>query len=255
MRAGPDLTWRAVLDEEIVGVVTCFIRPDGRCFLRFRSCCEDAFAPLLDGVAADLARELHVTVDEADGEAVRRYEKLGFLVHRREHLYVVPTDPRVTGLRAVALPSGFVLVRADRVDETRLRLLDDELRREVPGTDGWRWDEAGFREETFSEAFDPATYLVAVEKASGEYTGLVRVWNNADRPRLGLIGVLAPYRRRGLARALLAQAFAVLDERGKREVAAEVDQTNTASLALIESIGAWRAGGHVELIRTGDARA
>jgi ribosomal protein S18 acetylase RimI-like enzyme len=136
------------------------------------------------------------------------------------------------------------------VCEDRLRELDDQLKQDVPGADGWRWDRQGFRAETYDAPdFDPATYLVAVEQATGRYAGLARVWNRPSGPRLGLVGVARPYRRRGLARSLLAQAFAVLHRRGEPEVVAEVDVTNTASNSLLTSLGARRTGGSLELIR------
>jgi ribosomal protein S18 acetylase RimI-like enzyme len=78
---------------------------------------------------------------------------------------------------------------------------------------------------------------------------LVRVWNNFMGPRLGLIAVVPRYRRRGLAKALLARAFGVLHERGQTEVSAEVDDTNVASTSLLEALGARRTGGLVELIK------
>src|ERR1019366_3885607 len=68
-------------------------------------------------------------------------------------------------------------------------------------------------------------------------------------PRLGLIAVLAQYRRRGVARALLGQAFAVLAGRGATSVTGEVDDTNVASVSLLTGLGARRYGGNVELIR------
>lgn len=59
-----------------------------------------------------------------------------------------------------------------------LRALDDELRQDVPGIDGWRWDEAGFRAETYdSPAYDLATYLVAVRRDGRGCAGLARVCN------------------------------------------------------------------------------
>jgi ribosomal protein S18 acetylase RimI-like enzyme len=194
--------------------------------------------------------ELRTTVREGDDELHARLESCGFVVDRRESLYRLPTDPSLTGLAHAALPGGFELATADRVDRDRLRLLDDALRQDVPGTRGWRWEPDAFEAETFaSPAFDPATYLVAVERASGECAGLVRVWNNPEGPRAGLVAVLPQHRRRGLARALLAEVLAVLHRRGVAEVSAEVDDANTASTALVRSIGARRTGGILELVR------
>jgi RimJ/RimL family protein N-acetyltransferase len=150
----------------------------------------------------------------------------------------------------VAPPPGIVIISAADADEDDLRRLDDTLRQDVPGTAGWTWDPGDFREETFDSAeFDPATYLVAVDVDSGRYAGLVRVWNNPGRPRLGLIGVTRPHRRRGLARALLARAFGVLHLRGQPVVTADADDTNLASRSLLLGLGARREGGSVEFIR------
>ena len=78
---------------------------------------------------------------------------------------------------------------------------------------------------------------------------MVRIWRNRAGPRLGLIAVLARYRRRGVARALLGQAFTVLAGRGATSVTGEVDDTNVASVSLLTGLGAQRYGGNVELIR------
>lgn len=155
-----------------------------------------------------------------------------------------------TWYERVDAPHGVVFIHADEVDETILRLLDNELRQDVPGTDGWQWDEADFRDETYEAAdFDPTTYLVALDGDAGEWVGIVRVWMKQPTPRLGFIGVRRPYRRRGIARTLLCEVFARLDERGICEVSTEIDETNTASRALLEGLGARRTGTTVELIR------
>ena len=169
---------------------------------------------------------------------------------------MIPTDPAVTGLLVAGEPAGVVIVSAADAFEDDLRLLDDALRQDVPGGAGWRWDPANFDEETFSSEFDPATYLVAVDEASGDYIGLVRVWIRPGRPRLGLIAVARGSRRQGLARALLGRAFGVLHERGRAEVTTEIDDANVACLALLTGIGARRVGGTVELVwrANGDLR-
>ena len=77
----------------------------------------------------------------------------------------------------------------------------------------------------------------------------MRIWRTRAGPRLGLIATLAQYRRRGVARALLGQAFTVLAERGDTGVVGEADDTNVASVSLLTGLGARRCGGSVELIR------
>ena len=169
---------------------------------------------LTDAVARDLGRDLYVTLEDAEYDALDACTETGFAVHRRESDYRIPTDPLATGLAGAVLPAGLEVLSAADADITRLRLLDDALRQDVPGSEGSRWDAEEFRAETFSPFFDQATYLVAVDRASGEYAGLVRIWRNRAGPRLGLIATLAQYWRRGVARALLSQAFAVLAARG-----------------------------------------
>lgn len=212
--------------------VKAYVRPDGRRFI---------WDPDPESLA-EISTDVYCTVEASEIES---YSALGFNVHRREATYLVPTR----SARAEAA-EGIVFVQADEVDETTLRLLDNELRQDVPGTDGWEWTEAGFREETYEAAdFDPKTYLVAVDCDTGEYVGIVRVWMKQPTPRLGFIGVRHGDRRRGIARALLAEVFARLEERGIDDVSTEIDETNTASRALLEAFGARRTGTSVELIR------
>ncbi len=249
VRASPGLVWRALESDHVVGAVTAFLRPDDRWFVTFDQCRDDSYRPLLAAVAGNTGSDLYTTVDEADDQAPELLARLGFTVARGESHFLVPTDPRVTGLHAADEPDGVVTISAAEAYEDQLRLLDDALRRDLPGTAGWKWDPGDFYEETFGPDFDPATYLIAVDVASGDYMGLVRVWNSPGTPRLGLIAVLRPYRRRRLASMLLARAFRVLHERGKTEVSAEVDDTNTASRSLLLQLGARRNGGTVEFVK------
>jgi ribosomal protein S18 acetylase RimI-like enzyme len=203
-----------------------YCRPDGRWFVR---------SPTDDEPGVDL----YANVDEND---ISVYVERGFVVHRRENHYLVPTGT----VGNIQPPNGLELVSADRVDMGRLRELDDELRQDVPGSDGWRWNAADFRDEMASTDFDPSVYLVAVDR--GAYVGIVRVWMGRTVPRLGFVGVSRPYRRRGVALALLSRAFGILASRDIPEVTTEIDESNTASRGLLEGLGARRVGGSVELI-------
>jgi GNAT superfamily N-acetyltransferase len=208
------------------------VHPDGRQFVR------DPDAQSLAQATADV----YCTVDASE---IDPYLALGFEVHRREGVYLVPAHgPRV------GVPCGVVFLQADEVDEVALRLLDDELRQDVPGAEGWVWDEAGFRAETYEAPdFDPTTYLIALDSKSDDPIAIARVWMNEPTPRLGFIGVRRNHRRRGIAQALLAEVFARLEERGIREVSTEIDDTNAPSLALFERRGAHRTSTSVELVR------
>lgn len=242
--------WNLVRGGEVTGSAHGTCRSDGRWFVSIDAWDVAADRPLLAAMIEDLRHDLYTNVDGADEPELRRWRGLGFEPGRREVLLDVPVDPAVTRLRPSAPVDGIVLLSADAVDETALRELDDTLRADVPGCDGWVNDPTEFRQYTFDERqFDPATYLVAVDDACERFAGLVRVWANPRRSRLGLIGVTAPYRRRGLARALLAAAFAPLHDRGVRTVVAEVDVTNEPSMRLLTSLGAEPIGETVELVR------
>ncbi|MDT0265977.1 GNAT family N-acetyltransferase [Streptomyces sp. DSM 44915] len=238
--------WVARRDGAVVGELVARVRPDGRCFLFPGDGPPAAFGALLDAALGELGdRDVHLEAAPTDELAAR-----GFVVHRREHLYRLPIGAE----RPVTPPAGYAFVSAADADLDRLRVLDERLRGHVPGVSGWRNEPAAFARETFQDPeFEASTYPVAVCAATGDYAGLARVWVRRDGrpPRLGLVGVRPAHRRRGLARALLARAFAPLRARGVGEVVTEVDETNTASRALMAGFGARRTGTAVELRRAG----
>jgi hypothetical protein len=206
VRVTPGVHWHALDDDEVAGRAYALHRPDRRVFVSIDTWRDDVFAALAGALIADLRRDLYTRVDEADAAELTRWASFGFHVHRREDDYLLPTAPEATGLGAAAFPPGFSAVSADAADEDPLRTLDEVLRGDVAGSDGWVNDPQQFHDQTFDPRyFDPATYLVATDGA-GRYAGLVRVWSAPRRARLGLIGVVPAYRRRGLARALLAAA-------------------------------------------------
>lgn len=233
-----------------VGSITASLRPDNRWITWFGTDSHDSDAELVAAVAADVRAELYANAEQDDSEGQARLAALGFEPRRREGIYLIPTDPLLTGLDGLIPGEEVVIISAGDADEDYLRLLDVALRQDVPGADGWDWDPGDFRQETFDAAdFDPATYLIAVDKDSGRYIGLARVWMSPGRPRLGLIAVMPPYRRRGIARVLLGKVFGVLHERGLAQVTCEIDDTNVASLALLTGIGAKRNSGTIEYVR------
>lgn len=249
IRAPSALTWYALDGDVVAGEVSARLRPDGRCFLYFDAWRPDVYPALADAVAQGLRCDLYASLDDAEFDALDACAAAGFAEHRRESYYRIPTDPALTGLADTGMPDGLDVLSAASADVDRLRLLDDALRQDVPGCDGWRWDPSEFREDTFGPFFDPATYLVAVDLDTGDYAGLVRVWRSRGGPRLSLIGTLDPYRRRGAAGALLGRALAVLVARGETSLIAEADDASVVSSSLLRRLGARRYGGSVELIR------
>lgn len=110
------------------------------------------------------------------------------------------------------------------------------------------WDE--FRSEPLN---DFALWQVAWQ--GDEVVGMVRPFiNPAEIERLGVrrgwcenISVRAPWRGRGVARALIGRALLALRERGMTEAALGVDaQNETGALALYESVGFREASRETE---------
>ena len=227
--------------------LSALTRPDGRCVVRP----DGSWTPLAASVAAALAsrRRLPVLahVAHTDAYALDALTAAGFAVSRREVVIDLDCATALDALRGAELPPGVETRSAVDVDEDALRLLDDELRQDVPGAEGWRSTPEEFREHTFADpAFDPRTYLVAVEQAG--LVGLVRIWMNRTAPRLGLVGVTREQRRRGIAAALLRQALDAVAETGGVLVTAEYDERNAASHALAERLGARRVATTLELL-------
>jgi ribosomal protein S18 acetylase RimI-like enzyme len=227
---------------QIVGAVHPWLAPDSRLRLYFDEGRPDSYGPL----AGAIDGECFAQVDSADADVLERLRSAGFADWRVEHEYRVP----VARLDA-PVPDGLRIVTADQTEPEPLMMLDCAIRADIPGSDGWQPDPADFREQTYeSPSFDPQTYLVALD--GPEYVGLVRVWRplpGVALPRLGCVGVRRAYRRRGLARALISAAFGPLLARGVHTVTTEIDETNVASNALFDGLGAIRTGGVIELRR------
>jgi GNAT superfamily N-acetyltransferase len=179
-----------------------FLRPDGGTFTRNPADVD----PRVD-VYASVTGELGPWLDA------------GFVVHRRENRYIVPT----TTATDAAPPAG-IRSSPPTAGEHRLRELDDLLRQDVPGTDGWHWAEADFCDDTWKNPhFDPAVYVVAVDEVRDGYVGIARIWLRAAGAHPGFVGVGREYRRRGIGAALLGRVFAVLRARGVWDVTTEID--------------------------------
>lgn len=99
-----------------------------------------------------------------------------------------------------------------------------------------------FREETYeSPFFDPQAYRVALDD-TGRFVGLAGVEAVAFAA-VPPSGLRRRWPRRGLGRALIAQALASLAEAGETLVTAEADAGNAASDALLRGFGATVTGG------------
>ena len=239
--------WHALEDDLVVGRGEVFHRPDGRPFLSIDAWHDVAFDRLAETMLAELPRPLYTVVDEADHDLLLRWERAGFAPRRREWEYVVPTDPRITGLGSAPPPRGVTILAPGEADEGPLRALDRVIRDEIEATVGWQempaevvsGPDGPFRP-------DPAKYAVAA--CAGQYVGLLRVAELPRRPRIGLIAVRSDQRRRGISRALLAEVLNSAHRRGIALASADVNQSNHAAIALFEGVGAQRTGSSLELV-------
>ena len=214
--------WNLVRGGVTVATAYGVCRPDRRWFISVDAWQEADHHPLVNAMVADLRHDLHTRIDAADLDGLERWSRFGFEAERREVEFLFSPDPARNGLDGALVPRGLGLVPAEDVDEPALRDLDDRLRSELPGSDGWVSDPEEFHDLVFDERFARRdTHLVAVDDAQQQFAGLVRIWGNQQRARLTLLAVAQPYRRRGLARALLASALRPVHEQGIGEVMCE----------------------------------
>ncbi|MGZ0153368.1 GNAT family N-acetyltransferase [Kribbella sp. WER1] len=224
--------WHAVRDDVTVGRGYASRRLDGRTFLSVDTWQDVVFDRLAVAMLAELPAPRYTVVDETDHETTANWERAGFVVGRRESEYVVP------GPIPATTPAGITITTAD---EAPLRELDRAIRAEVAAGPGWHTMPAEVLPwQGGTHPLDPAKYTVAVR--DGRYVGMIRLATHIRRPRIGLVAVLAAERRRGIGRALLSHAL-----RDTAAATAEVDETNTAALALFDDIGR-RTGRSLELI-------
>ncbi|CAM5290832.1 GNAT family N-acetyltransferase [Streptomyces canus] len=242
-----DRQWHALDDDLVVGRGHAHHRPDGRLFVSIDAWHNAIFDRLAEAMLAELPTPLYTVVDEADVELTAGWRRAGFTVRRREWEYVVPTDPRVTGLEPVMPPAGVTIVPAGQTDEVLLRAVDRAIRDEVEATVGWQSMPAEVIPRPEGDTIvDPSKYAVAA--APDRYLGLVRVVT-VKQPRIGLLAVRSDVQRHGIGRALLAHTLGTLHLSGFAAAWAEVQESNRAAMALFDGIGAQPMSSNLELVR------
>jgi len=235
--------WMAVHEGEAVAAVSTWWRPDDRIFLYFVGPDRAAYSLLTDAVVDALGRTVHTFANAGDGELVDVLRSAGFEIELVEEGFRIRFDEALARLRRAWVPSVLSIHPADTVDEDRLFILDNTLRHDTLGTDGWQGDRAWFHEELAeSPPFEPSAYLVAVDSRNGEYVGLVRIWRNPTGPRFGLIGVIPEYRNTTMAGALLRRALQAASEWGYDTFTAETSPTNATIYERMDRVGAESLG-------------
>jgi GNAT superfamily N-acetyltransferase len=238
--------WEARAAGTLAGRADCWMRPDGKRFAYFGT--EDAavIAALGAAITAAHGRPLHATADADDRAALLRFGEAGFVGERYEHRWTLPVAVAAGWDDAPLAP--FEVGSPETFGADEVRRFDDRLRADIPGVHGWRWTAEAWAAEHGTPAYDPDVYPVAWDPVERRFAAMARVWSNPDGPRLGLVAVAHPYRRRGLGAALLARVSRALAERGHAVMATECDAANPASKALMAKAGGTVTGGEVELV-------
>jgi [ribosomal protein S18]-alanine N-acetyltransferase len=94
-----------------------------------------------------------------------------------------------------------------------------------------------WRESTFRGLMRRPSAALSVAEVEEVLAGFSVVWFAADEAELGDLAVEPAFRRRGVARALLARVLAECAARGARTLYLEVRESNAAARALYERAG------------------
>ena len=248
-RVTPGQLWHALEDDRVVGRAHLRRRPDDRAFVAADAWLEPVTRALLDAVAADVPGDLHTLAGEDDADQLALLAAAGYAVVRREDEFVVPVGPALAAT-AGPVPDGATIVPADEKDSDRLARLDERLRQDVPGSDGWverpgRVPRVHVRASTSTRGSTWSPSSAASTRGwcgSGAATGC---------RGSGWSGCCAGTGGAGWPGRCCYAALAPLAERGIELVSAEADATNAPSQALLACLGARRTGGWVELVRRG----
>lgn len=246
----PVQRWIAIDGGKVRGAVVARMRPDDRLFLSFVGDRAHTVGVLSGAATEHTRRPVHAFVAESDSTIVGAFDAAGFHVGSVSEGFSLPFDRVVRALSKWPVPTGFEVRTAAEVDLDRLFTLDNTLRQDVPGCDGWRGDRQMFRSE-FEETppYEPTAYLVAIDRVNDEYAGLIRIWRNVTGPRVGLIGVARQYRNTSIAAALLRQAIAAASTWGHESFVAETSPTNRVIHRRLERLGGTSTGRQLQLVR------
>jgi ribosomal protein S18 acetylase RimI-like enzyme len=190
-------------------------------------------------VAEARARELGLAtvrnhVYEADEDATALLDDRGYGVARRFYLMTIELDGRPPRPR----PREGLRIEPFRLEDARAlhAALDEAFAEE------WGFVHTSFEEWRRLRVDQADTSLYFLVRDGNEIAAAIRC--TAERRAMGWVDALAvraPWRRRGLGRALLEHAFAELHRRGQRTIGLEVDSENpTGALVLYESVGMTR---------------
>lgn len=208
-------------------VMKAIQRPDGAWSVRLPEDHFAAWAALVSLARADISGVLLVSRPSEDcDEIVSQLGRAGFTPARVETVWRLPLAAL---LARPSVRTVHRLVPVTSLDADAVAALDNSIRRDIPGTDGWAGTGAQLTASLDDPQFDPALYLVAQHTKTEGLDGLIRVWNRSPEPRLGCVGVTRPWRRTRLALALVQEVASTLFARSVSHVTAETDAINRDS--------------------------
>jgi mycothiol synthase len=192
----------------------------------------------LAGRPAYLVRFTH----RSEGAEIARLERAGYRLARR---YAEMIRPGFEAIPELPVPDGLELRRVDPADAAIIRRVWEvgaDVFREHYG-EGEATD-ADWRRFQASPEVQPALWCVAFDRASGEIAGHILNYlglPEKDGSIVGWtesIGVRAPFRRRGLASAMLAESLRIVRDAGASRAALGVDQQNpNEAMTIYERLG------------------
>lgn len=240
--------WIARDGTAVIAAVSALLRPDDRLFLRFVGTA-DAVGDLTAAVIDELDRPVYAIAQQADVTLFAALRSAGFESEMTAERFSVRFTTALAGLRRAWVPTGYTVISAGDADRNALFELDNLIRRDTPGTDGWVGDPAWFAGELAeSPPFDPLAYLVGVDR-HGAYAGLVRIWRNPSGPRFGLIGVAPPHRKTSLAAALMRQALQAAHAWGFEHFVTETSLGNRVMHPRLARLADERLGVFHQMVR------
>lgn len=227
--------------------LSAVLRPDGAWWLRLPDSHTDAWCELVEAATRDGCGTLLTSRPaEEDDNRVSILRRAGFTPTRTETIWRIPVDPRL----AAARRSQHEILAVTQCKADAVAELDNAVRADIPGTEGWVGTSTQLLESLDDPDFDPDLYRVAQHRVTGALDGLIRVWNRHREPRLGCVGVSRDWRRTGLARALVQDVVRTLLARGVTHITASTDHTNRDShlMALhhggtaVQTTTEWKRG-------------
>jgi ribosomal protein S18 acetylase RimI-like enzyme len=165
--------------------------------------------------------------------AVPLFRELGY--RQARHFFQMRID-FVAAPERPAMPAGIEIASFRREDARSFHSTLHEAFAEE-----WGWHAVSFEEwqERRLDAPDTDLSLWFIGRQGDEIAGVVRCETRQDGGGwIGALGVVKPWRRRGVGRALLLHAFSEFHRRGARHVGLGVDAQNpTGATRLYEGVG------------------